>query len=64
MARAIYPYELADSDIRWLLENYLDTNPDTILLDLEQLPVVLLPVNNSWQSSAKEENAELNQLEK
>ena len=42
MARCICPIELQDEDFTWLLNNYLEENPNSITLQVDGCPVILL----------------------
>ena len=42
MARSICPIELQDEDFTWLLNNYLEENPNSITLQVDGCPVILL----------------------
>ena len=42
MARSISPIELQDEDFTWLLNNYLEENPNSITLQVDGCPVILL----------------------
>lgn len=42
MGRPIYPHELKDPDFSWLISNYTEKNPRSILVDRSLTPIVLL----------------------
>lgn len=56
MANIIYPYELTDPDFSWLISNFLEAHPNSISLEVETLPVVLLLDSASSKNECKEDN--------
>ena len=42
MARSVYPFELQDEDFSWLINNYLEENPNCFTLEVDGCPVILL----------------------
>lgn len=42
MARPIYQHELTDPDFQWLISTYKDGNPDSVVIEVSCLPVVLV----------------------
>ena len=42
MARAIYPSELGDPDIVWLIETFKEARPGYSCLEMSCMPVVLM----------------------
>lgn len=42
MCRAIYPHELADPDFSWLINSFRENNPSYALVDVSNLPMVLI----------------------
>ena len=45
MGRAIYPYELSDPDFSWLVDTFVENNPDYVMVDDTCLPVVFFQFN-------------------
>jgi hypothetical protein len=42
MARPVYPHELNDPDMQWLLSTYRESHPHTIMVEISCLPVTLI----------------------
>ncbi|MGI6680983.1 MAG: hypothetical protein ACOX3T_05850 [Bdellovibrionota bacterium] len=42
MARVVYPFELSDPDFTWLINNYLEENPNIFTVQTEGCPIILL----------------------
>ena len=42
MGRPIFPYELDDPDLTWLIENFCENNPDYVCVETGSLPVILI----------------------
>ena len=42
MCRAIYPHELSDPDFSWLITSFKENNPRYALVEISNLPMVLL----------------------
>ena len=56
MARTVYPFELQDEDFTWLLNNYLEQNPNSFALEVDGCPVILLSecnITNEDESCGK-----------
>lgn len=51
MGRPIYPYELTDPDLAWLVQNFQENNPGYALVDNACLPVVLFKVSEGVRPS-------------
>ncbi|MBX7144520.1 MAG: hypothetical protein K1X79_08735 [Oligoflexia bacterium] len=47
MGRPIYPYELTDPDLAWLVQNFQENNPAYALVDNACLPVVLIKISEN-----------------
>jgi hypothetical protein len=42
MARPVYPHEMVDPDLQWLLSTYRESHPNVILVEISCLPVTLI----------------------
>jgi len=42
MGRPVYPHELNDPDINWLISNYKELHPSCLVMESGMLPVVLI----------------------
>ncbi len=60
MAHVIYPYELSDPDFSWLLSNFLEQHPNSVSIEVGNLPVVLLSESDVSEDEASENNDLLN----
>ena len=47
MARPVYPYELSDPDMSWLVNNFKENNPNYIAVESTCLPIVLIKISDS-----------------
>lgn len=47
MARPVYPYELSDPDMSWLVNNFRENNANYIAVESTCLPVVLIKISDS-----------------
>ncbi len=43
MARPFYPHEADDSDLEWLVSNFLYQRPDFLPVEAPGLPLLLIP---------------------
>lgn len=42
MGRPIYPHEVSDPDFAWLLSSFQESNPQYVLVELTNLPLVFV----------------------
>ena len=42
MARPVYPHEMVDPDLQWLISTYREAHPEMFLVEVSCLPVTLI----------------------
>jgi hypothetical protein len=58
MGRPVYPHELNDPDFSWLINSFRESNPNSTMVDISCLPLVLFREGAPVLSTDETANAE------